>query len=97
MRNCFQSSTVTSTSFPKSASRTIFTAAFILMIVAPILPCYAEDQRASEILQEASGNVEKYRKADATISFSTEAGKPIKTALVEGLKTATETRLQRTD
>ena len=64
-------------SFPKSTRWAIFTAAFILMILAPISPCYAQEQKASEILEAASRNIEKYRKGNAGISFSTEAGKPI--------------------
>jgi len=53
------------------------------MILSPVSPSFPESQNTSQILEEASRNIEKSRKGDATISFSTEAGKPIKNATIE--------------
>jgi len=82
MRNYLHSSTLRRLSTQKSGKWTIFTVAIIVMILSAVLPCYAEDKKASEILEEASRNIEKYRKGNATISFTTQGGKPIKDATV---------------
>ena len=82
MRNYLHSSTFRRFSKEKSGKWTIFTVAIIVMILWPVLPCYAEDKKATEILEEASRNIEKYRKGEASISFTAQGGKPIKDAEV---------------
>ncbi|HIJ72327.1 MAG TPA: glycoside hydrolase family 10 [Planctomycetes bacterium] len=82
MRNYFHSSTFRTPTCPKSVTLTMFALAFILMILAPIQPCCAQDENASQILDEASANTEKYRKSDAIVTFTTEAAKPIRDAEV---------------
>ncbi|MHC4215003.1 MAG: endo-1,4-beta-xylanase, partial [Planctomycetota bacterium] len=82
MKPELNSSTVTSSSYPKSARWTILAIVCFLLIGGLILPCYAINEDASEIFEAASANTEKYRKADAAISFTTQSGKPIKNAEV---------------
>ena len=78
MRNCFYSSTPGRSAYPKSAKWAILAAAFVLMVLAPVTPCRGQDEKASEIMEAASANIEKYRKGNAAICFNTTSGKPVK-------------------
>ena len=69
--NELRSSNLRGLSNEKSRKRTILAAVFILMILCPMFSCYAEDKKASEIMEEASANIEKYRKGGGRISFKT--------------------------
>ena len=82
MRNCFYSPTPGRSAYPKSAKWAILAAAFVLMVLAPVPPCRGQDKKASEIMEEASANIEKYRKGNAAIRFDTASGKPVKDATV---------------
>ena len=66
----------------KSAMRVMFAVAFFLMVLKPVPPCCGEDKKASEIMEAASRNIEKYRKADAALRFITDSGQPVKDATV---------------
>ncbi len=61
---------------------TIFTVAFTLIIICLVPPCYSKEKNTSEILRQANLNVEKYRKADAAISFHKKTGEPVKNTTV---------------
>jgi len=82
MRNRLRSRSFRKFSHGESGKWRILTAAIALMILAPAFPSYAEAQDASQIMEEAARNVEKYRKGDATIVFRAEGGKPITDAEV---------------
>lgn len=82
MKNHLNLSTCRKFLCQKSRKWAIFTVVFILMFISPIFPCHPKNQNASQIMEEASRNVEKYRKGDASISFKTQSGKPIKDASV---------------
>jgi len=82
MENHLSASTSRRLSRQESRKRTILTVALALMVLAPVFPCYAQAQDASQIMEEAARNIEKHRKGDATIGFRAEGGKPIQNAEV---------------
>jgi hypothetical protein len=82
MRNYIHSSNFRRLSYRQCRKRVILAVTVIAMILCPIFSCYAEDKKASEIMEEASRNIEKYRKGQASISFKTGGGEPIKDAEV---------------
>lgn len=82
MENHLSASTSRRLSRQESRKRTILTVALALMVLAPVFPCYAQAQDASQIMEEAARNIEKHRKGDATIVFRAEGGKPIQDAEV---------------
>jgi len=64
----------------KSAGSTLIS---ILLIFLLTTFCYPQTEDISQLLKEASENVEKYRKGDATISFSYQSGDTITNGQVE--------------
>jgi len=77
-RHCGQSGF----SYGNLIKRLIFTTACVAVILFPASPSYSQQDRAAEIFQQASQNIQKYRMGTATISFSTGAGKPVDGATV---------------
>jgi len=55
----------------------------ILMLLLFISKGFSQTEEISQLLKQASENTEKYRKGDATITFSTQSGQQIKNGRVE--------------
>ena len=55
----------------------------VLILLASLTICFAQEQEVSEILKQAQNNIEKYRKGDASLSFYNEKGDPISNAEIE--------------
>ena len=56
--------------------------ASILIILLITTSCYSQSRDISVLLKEASENVEKYRKGDASLTFHSHSGEPITNAKV---------------